>query len=47
MMDFLNAHKRRESKKQGTGWVRPATIKKAFLVLRLIDMAIRIVSRFL
>lgn len=47
MKDFLNAHKRRESKKQGAGGVRPATIKTAFLVLRLIDMAIRIVSRLL
>jgi len=47
MKDFLNSHKRRESKKQGAGWVRPATIKTAFLMLRLIDLAIRVVCRFL
>lgn len=47
MKDFLNTHKRRESKKQGVSWVRPATIKTAFLMLRLIDVVIRVVSRFL
>lgn len=47
MMDFLNAHKRRESKKQRSRWICPSTIKIAFLVVRLIDMVVRIVSKFL
>ena len=47
MKDILNTHKRRESKKQRSRWICPTTIKTAFLVVRLIDMMARIVSRFL
>lgn len=43
--DILNTHKRRESKKKRFSWVRPETIKTAFLVLRLVDYAIRIISK--
>lgn len=40
-------HKLRELSKQVTGWIRPATIKTAFVVLRLVDLAIRIIARFM
>lgn len=42
-----NTHKRRELKKQRSRWIRPETIKTAILVLRLIDIFARIISRFL
>lgn len=45
MKDVLDTHKRRESRKHGNGWVRPATIRSAFIALRLIDLAIRIFNR--
>jgi len=47
MKGILKSHKRRESKKRNAGWIRPATIKTAFLVLRLIDLVIRIVSKLI
>lgn len=37
-----NTHKRRELKKKRFRWIRPETIKTAFLVLRLIDILVRI-----
>lgn len=45
MKDVLRSHKRRESKKQGKGWVRPTTIRTALLVLRLVDLVARIINR--
>ena len=45
MKDVSSSHKRRESEKKNEGWVRPTTIRTAFQVLRLIDLAIRIFSR--
>ena len=45
MKDILEPHKRRESRKQDTGWIRPATIRTAFQMLRLIDLAIRIINQ--
>lgn len=45
MKDVLKSHKRRESKKRGTGWVRPTTIRTALVVLRLIDLVARIINR--
>ena len=45
MKDILEPHKRRESRKQDTGWFRPATIRTAFQVLRLIDLVARIINR--
>jgi hypothetical protein len=45
MKDVLNSHKRRESKRQDTGWLRPATFKTAAMLLRLIDLAARVIDR--
>jgi hypothetical protein len=45
MKDVLKSHKRRELKKQDNGWVQPATIRSALLVLRLIEVVARIINR--
>ena len=45
MKDVLKSHKRRESKKRSTGWVRPTTIRTALLVLRLVEVVARIINR--
>ncbi len=45
MKDVLKSHKRRELKKQGSGWFSPATIRTALLVLRLIEVVARIINR--
>lgn len=44
--DIQKTHKRRELKKRFSLLIRPATIKTAFSVLRLIDFAIRVFSKF-
>lgn len=45
--DIHNTHKRRELKKQRSRWIRPETINAAILVMRLIDILARIISKFL
>lgn len=45
MKDVLKSHKRRESRKQGIGWVHPTTIRAALLVLRLVEVVARIINR--
>lgn len=45
MKDVSNPHKRRVSGQKKSVWVRPATIKTAFQLLRLIDLAIRIFTK--
>lgn len=45
--DIHNTHKRRELKKQRSRWICPETIKTAIFVLRLIDVLVRIFSKFL
>lgn len=45
--DIHNTHKRRELKKQRSRWIRPETIKTAILAMRLIDILVRIISKFL
>ena len=45
--DIHDTHKRRELKKQRSRWIRPETIKTAIFVLRLIDIFVRIISKFL
>lgn len=45
MKDVLKSPERRESRRQDAGWLRPTTIKTAFMMLRLIEVAIRVFSR--
>lgn len=45
--DIQNSHKRRGLEKQRSRLIRPETIKAAFLLLRLIEICIRIISKFI
>lgn len=46
MKGLSSSHKRRESKKKRTGLIQPATIRTALLLLRLIDVVVRIINKF-
>lgn len=45
MKDISSPHKRRESRQKRVAWIRPATIRAAFQLLRLVDLAIRIFAK--
>lgn len=45
MKGLSSSHKRRESKKKSTGWIQPTTIRTALLLLRLIDVVVRIINK--
>lgn len=45
MKGLASSHKRRELKKKNAGWIRPATMRTALLLLRLVDVAVRIIDK--